>query len=114
MDIQYCYKRGNTLIAFSGGLGYHYEPGSAGYAEIEAHIAKHPEALKPEPAPSEPTAEEIKARRVAEVKARIKELDAQSISHIRAFQIGKQTEDDISELEKIDAESKALKAELKA
>jgi len=117
MKINKAYKRADGTYVVDG---YHVCPksidphGRYDIAEVEAYLAKHPEALIDEPRPPEPTTEEIKARRVAEINARIKELDAQSISHIRAFQIGKQTADDIAKLEKIDIESKALNAELKA
>jgi len=116
MTIDHVYERDNVYVVFDGpqGIGWHHRKDSPEADEVAAYLLDHPEALIEEPRPPEPTAGEIKARRIAEINARIKELDAQSISYIRAFQIGKQTANDIVELEKIDSESKALKAELKA
>jgi hypothetical protein len=75
-------------------------------AEVEAYILDHPEALIPEPVPPEPTAEELAARRRAEIKAQIAELDRQSIRPIRAKEQDR--------LDEIEARVVELRAELKA
>lgn len=74
------------------------------WAEVTAYLASHPEALVPEPVPPPPSAEELKARRVAEIKAEILALDAATIRPLRAGETAR--------VDEIEAQVVALRAEL--
>jgi len=61
-----------------------------------------------------PTPEELAARRIAEIRARLSEIDAQSIRPSRAINNGTATDDDRARLAGLESEAEALRAELQA
>jgi len=64
-------------------------------------------------APSPPTPEELAARRGAEIKARLTELDLASIRPLRAIADGVATADDRARLAEYEAEAAGLREELR-
>lgn len=63
--------------------------------------------------PPEPTEAEIAAKRVAEIDARLAEIDAASVRPLRAIVAGDETEEDRAKLAALDAEAEALREERK-
>ena len=61
-----------------------------------------------------PTPEELAARRIAEIRARLDELDAASIRPLRALAKNMDAPEDMRRLAAIEAEAAGLRAELQA
>jgi hypothetical protein len=88
MNMQYCYKRGDTYIVFNSGIGIHHAPGTAEYNKIETYLAslsseERTKILVPEPKPPELTVEQKAARKAIEDEAKEKELDLKYIRELR-------------------------------
>lgn len=74
---------------------------------IEISEAEKEELLKP-------TAEQLNAQRISEIKARFSEIDSESIRPLRAISAGTATEYDTTKLNTLEAERATLAAELVA
>jgi hypothetical protein len=74
------------------------------FAQVETYLTEHPESLVPEPVPPPPSAVELRARRIAEIKAEILALDAATIRPMRAGETDR--------VDEIEAQVVALRAEL--
>ena len=59
-----------------------------------------------------PTPEEIAAQRIVEIKARLVEIDAESVRPLRAKINGTETAFDVQKLAALDAEAQALREEM--
>ena len=74
------YKKGDYIFELKDDATYpHYSvtlaANSDRYREIEAYLAKHPDALIPEPSPPKPTEAELAERARQATLARLAELD---------------------------------------
>jgi hypothetical protein len=83
------------------------------YPDIFSDLAAHPEALVPEPVQPPPSAEEIKARRIAEIKARFLEIDLETARPGRAVSLGLATLEDNDKLAALENECAGLRVELR-
>ena len=82
------------------------------WAEVFAYLSEHPKALVPEPVPPPPSPKEVEAARIAGIKAKLAELDAQSARPMRAIAAGTATDDDRKRLAAIEAEAAGLRAQI--
>jgi len=82
------------------------------HAEVQSYLAEHPEALVPEPVPPPPTPEQIKAQRIAQIKARLGEIDLETARPGRAVSLGIQTKADTDKLAELESEASDLRLEL--
>lgn len=62
--------------------------------------------------PPEPTEEEAAQQAIAQIKARLREIDSESARPLRAIAAGSATEEDTAKLAALDAEAVALRVEL--
>jgi hypothetical protein len=88
--------------------------GQEGYLNGEPHTIKDygplPKGWSDTPPP--PTGEELAARRVAEIKAELAEIDLQSIRPLRAITKGVATDEDTLKLAGLEGRAEELRAEL--
>jgi hypothetical protein len=84
------------------------------FAEVEAYLAEHPEALIDEPKPPEPTAEQIAQRERTRITAALDAIDRKAIRPLRAIAAGSTSALDAELIGQLDAEAKALRTELAA
>ena len=105
-SIYQVFDRGTDWCVFeyAGALGFPWPKGSEEGRVVEAYLAEHPEALVPEPVPPPPTIEQMKAQRIAEIKAQILALDAATIRPMRAGET--------TRVEEIEAQVLAFRMEL--
>ena len=92
------------VVNVSHGIGIAVYFQDTDYPAIQSYLIEHPEALVPEPVPPPPTPEQIKASRIAEIKAQLSALDSKSIRPIR--------EGETARVAEIVAEIMALRIEL--
>ena len=64
-----------TYVIEHNGYPYHVIESDPLFAEVQAYLLDHPEALVPEPVPPPPTGEELAARRVAEARTYLASTD---------------------------------------
>ena len=90
MNIDFAYKRENCFVVFEVGYpaGYLVYQDDERYAEIEAYLQEHPEALKEEPVPSPPTDAELEARAEAIRQALFAEYDKHVLQYQREVRLG--------------------------
>ena len=105
-------RHDGTYVATVNGYPYHIIEGDLLKAEVESYLAEHPEALVPEPAPPEPTAEQIEAARVAGIRAKLDELDRKAVRPLRAIAAGTATDADRTMLAEIEAQAAELRASI--
>lgn len=77
MNISNVYYQNNWLCATIDGLpmALNEEQYPTEYAEVQAYLLDHPEALQPEPTPPAPTPEQLAEREIAEKLAYLASTD---------------------------------------
>jgi len=77
MVVTKVFRTKDSIAVYVEGIGgfIHIYPENEEYAEVQAYLLDHPEALIPEPVPPPPSAEELAAREVAEAKAYLASTD---------------------------------------
>lgn len=93
MNIDFAYKRENCFVVFEVGYpaGYLVYQDDERYAEIEAYLQEHPEALKEEPVPSPPTDAELEAQAEATRQMLFAENDKSLMMYMRRLLAGDET-----------------------
>jgi hypothetical protein len=94
---------GTKVVTLENGYPYHVIEGDPINDELDAYLAKHPEALIPEPQPPKPSAEELAAREAAQAQAEINELERKAIRPLLAIARGLGTKDDEARIAEIGA-----------
>jgi len=90
MNIDFAYKRENCFVVFEVGYpaGYLVYQDDERYAEIEAYLQEHPEALKDEPLPPPPSDAELEAQAEAIRQSLFAEYDLAVKQHTRWIALG--------------------------
>lgn len=101
-----------TYVATVNGYPYHIIDGDPLKDEVESYLAKHPEALIPEPVPPEPSAEELERIRVAGIQAQLDALDRKAIRPLRAIAAGTATQADRDRLADLEAQADVIRTRL--
>lgn len=116
----YIDRNGNIFILTDNS---HFHPTGAWYrvpaddsdlkSEVESYLAEHPEALVPEPVPPEPSAEELAARRIQELKSKLYDIDVKTARPARLVALGRATQEDLDKLNALEDEAEVLREELR-
>jgi hypothetical protein len=91
--IDHFYQRANEFVCFVEGIsiGIIVKADEPEYAEIQAYLTEHPEALKDEPVPQPPTDAELEAQAKAQRQALFAENDKPLIMYMRRLLAGDET-----------------------
>ena len=102
--MKYYKDNGNNVYAFEadGSQDNFIPSGLLPITEAEADVLRFPE----------PTPEEQKQARIAEIKSRLLEIDLESVRPLRAKAYGTATPEDDAKLAAMEQEAEALRAEL--
>ena len=89
-NIAYFYQRENEYVCFIEGMGIGIivKTNEPEYAEIQAYIAEHPEAILPEPVPPPPSDMELEAKANAQRQKLFAEHDKKVLQYQREIRLG--------------------------
>jgi len=91
--IDHLYQRTNEFVCFVEGIGIGIivKADEPEYAEIQAYLAEHPEALQDEPLPPPPSDAELEAKAEATRQALFAENDKPLMMYMRRLLAGDET-----------------------
>ena len=89
-NIEYFYQREKSFVCFIEvlGIGIIVKDDEPEYAEIQAYLTEHPEALKEEPVPPPPSDAELEAQAEATRQALFAEYDKKVLQYQREVRLG--------------------------
>jgi hypothetical protein len=89
-NIAYFYQRENSFVCVIAGIeiGIIIKADDLEYAEIQAYLAEHPEALQDEPLPPPPSDAELEAQAEATRQAFFAENDKKALQYQREVRLG--------------------------